>query len=133
MSNFRGYYMKIGDVIFNDPSPLRDTFKYAPALVQVGDSSVLASAKLSLKVLPHDRAKIWCEFPPLTRKQYKRYWDALHSDAGGHGMYLTIEVYDDKADRYVTDTFYHNDLMATPINLGGETMIKMDAFELIGH
>lgn len=133
MSNFKGYYMKIGDVIFNDPSPLKDAFKFAAALVQVGDSSVLASGKLSTKVLPHDRSKIWCEFPVMTEAQFRRYWRALHSDAGGHGMYLTIEVYDQATDTYITDTFYHNDLMYSPVMYQGERMVKMDAFELIGH
>lgn len=133
MSNFKGYYMKIGDVIFNDPSPLKDSFKFAAALVQVGDSSVLASGKLSTKVLPHDRSKIWCEFPVMTEVQFRKYWRALHSDPGGHGMYLTIEVYDQATDSYITDTFYHNDLMYSPVMYQGERMVKMDSFELIGH
>lgn len=130
---FNGYYMKIGNVTFNNPSPLRETFKFAPALVQVGDSYVLASGKLHTKVLPHTRAKIWCEFPPMTEAQYRTYWNALHSDEGGSGMFLTIEVYDQSTDSYVTDTFYHTDIMATPITYGGQRMVKMDPLELIGH
>lgn len=131
--NYKGYYLKVGSVIFNDPSPKRDTFKYAPELVQVGDSKVLASGKLSIKVLPHCRRKIWVDLPPLTMTQYRKYWDALHSDAGGHGMYLSVEVYDDTKDAYVTDIYYHNDLETTPMYLSGEMMIKIEAFELIGH
>lgn len=133
MSNFKGYYMKIGSVEFNDPSPKRETWKFAPELVQVGDSQVLASGKLSIKVLPHTRRKIWVDLPPLNLRQYKAYWNALHSDAGKHGMYLKVEAYDDKTDKYITDTYYHNDLMVSPIYLGGQTMFKIDAFELIGH
>ena len=133
MSNFKGYYMRIGNCKFNSPSPKRETWKFAPASVQVGDSSVLANGKLSIKVLPHDRSKIWCEFPPMTPSQFQTYWAALHSDAGGHGMYLTIEVYDDSTDRYITDTYYHNDLIYTPVTYAGQRMIKIDAFELIGH
>lgn len=133
MSNFKGYYMRIGDCTFNNPAPLRGSWKFAPRLVQVGDSGVVASGKLKIKVLPHDRSKIWCEFPIMTPEQYRIYWDALHSDPGGQGMYLTIEVYDHATDSYITDTFYHNDLMASPIHYGGQEMIKMDAFELIGH
>lgn len=133
MSNFKGYYMKIGGVEFNNPSPIKDGFKFAGALVQVGDSNVLASGKLSTKVLPHDRAKIWCDFPPMTEEQFRIYWRALHSDSSGHGMYLTIEVYDQALDRYITDTFYHNDLMYSPVMYAGQRMVKIDAFELIGH
>lgn len=133
MSNFKGYYMRIGDCKFNSPSPLRETFKFSPKLVQVGDSEVVASGRLKIKVLPHDRSKIWCEFPVMTPEQYRKYWRALHSDPGGQGMYLKVEVYDDSTDTYVTDTYYHTDLGHTPITYGGREMIKMDSFELIGH
>ena len=130
---FAGYYMKIGNCTFTNPSPLRETWKFAPKLVQVGDSKVLASGKLSTKVLPHDRSKIWVEFPVMTPEQFRVYWTALHSDSGGHGMYLTIQVYDDSTDTYVTDTYYHTDLQYTPIIYGGKRMIKLDPIELIGH
>lgn len=133
MSNFKGYYMKIGSCKFQSPSPLRETWKFTDELVQVGDSSVLASGKLSIKVLPHTRRKIWVEFPIMTPEQFRNYWNVLHSDSGKRGMYLKIEAYDDAHDRYVTDTYYHNDLMYTPIYYGGRRMIKMDGFELIGH
>lgn len=133
MSNFRGYYMKIGSCEFTSPSPLRDSWKFAPALVQVGKSEVLASGKLSTKVLPHDRSKIWCEFPVMTPEQFRTYWTALHSDAGGKGMYLTVEAYDDATDTYITDTYYHTDFEYKPITYGGQRMIKFESFELIGH
>lgn len=130
---FNGYYIKIGDCNFTNPSPMKDGYKFAPKLVQVGDSKVLASGKLSTKVLPHDRSKIWVEFPPMTPEQFRTYWSALHSDSGGHGMFLTVEAYDDTTDSYVTDTYYHTDFEYSPVNLGGQRMIKMESFELIGH
>jgi hypothetical protein len=130
---FNGYYMKIGNCNFTNPSPIKDGFKFAPKLVQVGDSKVLASGKLSTKVLPHDRSKIWVEFPPMTPQQFRTYWNALHSDSGGHGMYLRVQVYDDSTDSYITDTYYHTDFEYSPVNLGGQRMIKLESFELIGH
>ena len=133
MSNFRGYWLKVEGVVFNNPSPKRETFKFAPALVQVGQSYVLASGRLHTKVLPHDRSKIWCDFPPMTPEQSKVYWDALHGDQAGQGMYLTVEVYDETNDEYVTDTYYHNDLMKKPVIYGGQVMVVYEPFELIGH
>jgi hypothetical protein len=130
---FAGYYMKIGNCNFTTPSPLRDKFKFAPKLVQVGKSEVLASGKLSTKVLPHDRSKIWVEFPVMTPEQFRVYWAALHSDSGGHGMFLTVQAYDETTDSYITDTYYHTDFEYTPIIYGGKRMIKMESFELIGH
>ena len=130
---FNGYYMKIGNVVFIKPSPRRDTFKFAPALVQAGDSYVLASGRLHTKILPHDRRKLWCEFPPMTPSQFRVYWNALHGDASGKGMALTVEAFDESIDDYVTDTYYHNDLMYRPIYYGGQRMIIIEPFELIGH
>ena len=133
MNNFKGYWLKVGNVVFNDPSPLIDTFKFAPRLVQVGDSSVLASGRLSVKVLPHDRAKIWCEFPPMRIDQAKRYREALFGDAGGQGMYITVEAYDISSDSYITDTFYHTDVEWRPIHMGGQWLAKLEPVDLIGH
>ena len=130
---FNGYYMKIGNCNFTSPSPKRDTFKVAPALVQVGDSYVLASGKLHMPVLAHDRVKLWCEFPPMTPSQFRTYWSALHSDASGKGMFLTVEYYDESSDSYKSDTFYHNDLSYRPITYGGQRMIIFEPFDLIGH
>lgn len=133
MSNFRGYYMKCNGCTFQSPSPLRDKWKFAPKLVEVADASTTASGKLTIKVLPHSRSKIWCEFPVMTPEQFRVYWAALKGDQPARGMYLSIEVYDESKDQYVTDTYYHNDLQYTPITYGGKRMIKLDAFELIGH
>ncbi len=133
MSNFRGYWLKVEGVIFDSPAPKRDTFKFAPALVQVGKSYVLASGRLHTKPLPHDRRKIWCDFPPMTPEQSKIYWDALHGDEAGKGMAITVEVYDETNDEYVEDTYYHNDLEKKPITYQGQYMVQYEPFELIGY
>ena len=133
MSNFRGYYMKCDGCTFQSPSPLREKWKFAPKLVEVADASTVASGMLTIKVLPHSRSKIWCEFPPMTPEQFRVYWAALKGDDPPQGMYLPIEVYDDSKDQYVTDTYYHNDLVYTPVTYEGRRMIKIDPFELIGH
>lgn len=133
MSNFKGYWMKCNGCTFQNPSFKREGFKFAPYLISVADATTTASGALTMKVLPHIRSKIWCSFPPMTPEQYAVYRDALKLDRGGEGMYLTIEVYDVDKDAYVTDTYYHTDIMKTPIWLGGQMMIKLDDFELIGH
>ena len=48
-------------------------------------------------------------------------------------MYLPIDVYDDTTDSYLTDVYYHNDLVYTPVTYQGTRMIQIDDFELIGH
>ena len=118
--NFQGYYMRIGDCTF-------------PELVQVTDAGVLASGKLNIKVLPHARRKIWCGFPPMTPEQFRVYWNALHSDSTGKGMYLTVEAWDESTNSYITDTYYHNDLQYRDVNYGGRRMVVIDDFQLIGH
>lgn len=131
--NFKGYYMKINGCTFQDPSIKRESWKFAPKLVQVTDAGVLASGKLNIKVLPHTRSKIWCEFPPMTPTQFRVYYNALMGDSLGAGMYLPVEAWDETTNSYVTDTYYHNDLQYKDIIYGGRRMIVMDAFELIGH
>lgn len=132
-TNYAGYYLMVQGVPFNNPSPKRETFKYAPELVMVGESYRLASGLLHTSVLPHTAKKVWVELPPLTQAQYQTYWNALHADAGGKGMYLTCRVYNDATDSYDEDTFYHNDLMVKPVSYGGQMMYIIEAFELIGH
>lgn len=131
--NFKGYYMKINGCTFQNPSIKRETWKFAPKLIQVIDAGVLASGRLQIKVLPHSRRKIWCEFPPMTPEQFRVYWTALMGDASGVGMYLEVEAWDESTNSYITDTYYHNDLQYKDIIYGGRRMIVMDAFELIGH
>lgn len=133
MSNFKGYYMKCNGCTFRNPSFKREGFKFAPKLIQVADATTTASGHLTMKVLPHIRSKIWCSFPPMTPEQFRVYYNALGLGGSGAGMYLTIEVYDDSTDSYVTDTYYHNDIMYTPVIYQGQRMIKIDDFELIGH
>lgn len=133
MSNFKGYWMKCNGCTFQNPSFKRGGFKFAPCLVEVADATTTASGVLSIKVLPHTRSKIWCSFPPMTPEQYAIYRDALHLNEGGPSMYLKIEVYDIDRDMYVTDTYYHTDIMKTPVYEGGRFMIEVDDFELIGH
>lgn len=133
MSNFRGYYMKCNNCTFQSPSFKREGFKFAPKLVQVADATTTASGKLTVKVLDHARSKIWCSFPPMTPEQFRVYYNALRLDQAGPSMYLSIEVYNDAMDRYETDTYYHTDIMYTPVIYEGRRMIKIDDFELIGH
>lgn len=133
MSNFKGYYMKCNGCTFQNPSLKREGFKFAPNLVEVADATTTASGALTIKVLPHTRKKIWCSFPVMTPEQFRVYWNALRGDDAGQGMYLQIEAYSDAHDAYITDTYYHNDLVYTPIIYEGRRMIKIDDFELIGH
>lgn len=134
MSNFKGYYMKCNGCTFQNPSFKREGFKFAPKLVQVADATTTANGKLTMKVLPHTRSKIWCSFPPMTPEQFRTYYHALEMNkSGASNMSLSIEVYDDATDRYVTDTYYHTDIMYTPVYYQGERMILIDDFELIGH
>ena len=134
MSNFRGYYMKCNGCTFQNPSFKREGFKFAPRLVQVADATTTANGELTVKVLPHDRSKIWCSFPPMTPEQFRVYYNALEMDeSGANNMYLSIEVYNDATDSYVTDTYYHTDIMYKPVTYQGQRMIVIDDFELIGH
>ena len=134
MSNFKGYYMKCNGCTFQNPSFKREGFKFAPKLVQVADATTTANGALTMKVLPHTRSKIWCSFPPMTPEQFRTYYQALEmNETGASNMSLRIEVYDDATDSYVTDTYYHTDIMYKPVYYQGERMILIDDFELIGH
>ena len=133
MSNFKGYYMKCNGCTFQNPSLRREGFKFAPKLVQVADATTTASGKLTMKVLPHVRSKIWCSFPPMTPEQFRVYYRALDMANSGTGMALKIEAYHDVTDSYITDTYYHTDIMWKPVTYQGQRMIVIDDFELIGH
>ena len=130
---FNGYYMKIGNCTFQNPSFNREGFKYAPRLIEVADATTTADGALTIKVLPHVRKKIWCSFPPMTPAQFRVYWNALKGNEAGPTMYLNVEVYNDAIDDYETDTVYHTDLEYIPIIYQGERMIQIEDFELIGH
>lgn len=128
MSNFRGYYVKIGNCTFTNPSPKRDGLLIMPHLVQTADSGVLASGKLDIKVLPHTRTKIQMQFPVMTKSQYETYYSVIMSS-----MALTVEYYNEGIDEYETGTFYHNDMQYKPIIYNGERMIDMQEIHLIEH
>ena len=128
MSNFRGYYVKIGNCTFTDPSPKRDGLLIMPHLVQTADSGVLASGKLDIKVLPHTRTKIQMQFPIMTKTQYQTYYSVIMSS-----MALTVEYYNEGIDDYETGTFYHNDMQYKPIIYNGQRMIDMQEIHLIEH
>lgn len=132
-NNFRGYYMKCNGCTFQNPSFKREGFKFAPNLIQVTDAGQVASGKLSIKVLPHIRRKIWCSFPPLTQEQYREYAKILRLKDAGQSMRLTIEAYDDMSDSYITDVYYHTDIIQTPVYYNGEKYVIVDDFELIGY
>lgn len=131
---FNGYYMKCNGCTFQNPSFKREGFKYAPRLVQVADATTTANGALTMKVLPHDRRKIWCSFPPMTPAQFRVYYNALKMNlSGANNMALSIEVYNEGLDIYETDTYYHTDIMYKPVTYQGQRMIVIDDFELIGH
>lgn len=134
MSNYKGYQMKCNGCTFQSPSFKREGFKFAPRLIQVADATTTADGALTMKVLSHDRSKIWCSFPPMTPEQFRVYYKALEMDkSGANNMKLSVEVYDDATDSYVTDIYYHTDIMYKPVTYQGQRMIVIDDFELIGH
>lgn len=128
MSNFRGYYVKIGNCDFNNPAPKRDGLLIQPHLVQTADSGVLASGRLEIKVLPHTRTKIQMQFPVMTKEQYQNYYNVIMQS-----MYLPVEYYNEGIDAYETGTFYHNDMQYKPIIYDGKHMIDMQEIHLIEH
>ena len=128
MSNFRGYYVKIGNCNFTNPAPKRDGLLIQPHLVQTADSGVLASGRLEIKVLPHTRTKIQMQFPVMTPEQYETYYSVIMAS-----MYLTVEYYNQGIDDYETGTFYHNDMQYKPIKYQGREMIDMQEIHLIEH
>lgn len=128
MSNFRGYYVKIGNCEFNNPAIKRDGLLIQPHLVQTADSGVLASGRLEIKVLPHTRTKIQMQFPVMTKEQYQNYYNVIMQS-----MYLPVEYYNEGIDAYETGTFYHNDMQYKPIIYDGKHMIDMQEIHLIEH
>lgn len=128
MSNFRGYYVKIGNCDFTNPAPKRDGLLIQPHLVQTADGGVTASGKLEIKVLPHTRTKIEMQFPVMTLEQYQTYYSVIMSS-----MYLIVEYYNQGIDRYETGTFYHNDMKYKPIKYQGREMIDMQEIHFIEH
>ena len=134
MSNFRGYYIRIGDCTFSSPAIKREGYKCTPRIVMVTDEERVASGKLIIKPLEHRPSKLFVTFPIMTPEQYRYYCKAFRGQlTGEHEMYLTIEYYDDEVDEYRVGTFYHTDINHTPIIYGGQRMIIMDEIRLIEH
>lgn len=127
MSNFKGYYFKIGDCNFTSPSPKRDGYQVQPHLVQVTEAGRVASGKLIIKELPHRPTKIVIQFPIMTPEQFKIYYSVLDN------MYLKVTYYNDAKDKYETATMYHSDITYKPIIYEGRRMISVDQFSLIEH
>ena len=128
MSNYAGYYVKIGDCNFTNPAPKREGLLIQPHLVQTADSGVLASGALEIKVLPHTRTKIQMDFPVMTKAQYETYYNVIMSS-----MYLEVEYYNEGIDEYETGIFYHNDMQYKPVIYNGQRMIEMQEIHLIEH
>ena len=134
MSNFKGYYVKIGECNFSNPAMKREGYKCTPRIVQVTDEQRLASGKLIIKPLDHTPSKLFMTFPIMTPEQYQYYCKAFRGKlTNEHQMYLTVEYYDDEEDAYYTGTFYHTDIDGTPVIYGGKRMILMPEIRLIEH
>ena len=130
MSNYNGYYIKIGNCTFMDPPPKRDGLLILPHLVQTANSGVVASGRLEIKVLPHARTKIQVQFPIMTKTQFQTYYDAI-MNTGNKGMNVQLQYYNEGIDDYEIGEFYHNDLQYKPIVWNGEEMIDMQEIHFI--
>lgn len=134
MSNFRGYYIKIGDCTFSSPAIKREGYKCTPRIVMVTDEERVASGKLIIKPLEHRPTKLSITFPVMTPEQYRYYCKAFRGKLTNEPeMYLTVEYYDDEEDAYHTGIFYHTDIKETPVIYGGQRMIVMETISLIEH
>ena len=131
---FNGYYLRIGECTFQNPAIKREGFIITPRIVQVTENKVLASGKLSVKVLEHKPTKIAITFPVMTAEQMRYYKRAFRGELTGEDeMYLTVEYYDEELDGYVTGTFYHTDLVYTPVIYNGQRMVLIDTVSLIEY
>lgn len=131
---FQGYYLKIGSCTFQSPAIKREGYKLNPRIVQVTDSKVLASGKISIKELPHKPTKITVEFPVMTPSQWAYYASAFRGALTGEDeMYLTVTYFDSEVDNYRTGTFYHGDLSFTETTYEGQRMLLVDAISLVEH
>ena len=132
MSNFNGYYLKIGTCTFQNPAIKREGFKILPKLVQVINEKRTASGKLYIKPLPHKPTKIEINFPVMTPEQYRVYKQAFRGELTNEPeMELTVEYYDEDTDSYLTGTFYHTDISYKPVYYGGQRMLELDTVKLI--
>lgn len=131
---FQGYYLKIGGCNFQSPAIKREGYNVNSKIVQVTDEKVLASGKLSIKELEHKPTKISITFPVMTWAQMRYYKQAFRGELSAQDeMYLTVEYYDLETDTYLTGTFYHTDLVYTPVIYNGQHMVLVDTVKLIEH
>ena len=134
MSNFRGYYIRIGDCSFLNPAIKREGYRCTPRIVQVTDEERLASGKLIIKPLEHQPSKLYVTFPIMKPEQFQYYCRAFRGKlTGEQEMYLTIEYYNDEDDAYYTGTFYHTDIDYQPVIYNGQRMILMSEIRFIEH
>lgn len=134
MSNFKGYYIKIGDCNFSSPAIQREGYQFTPRIVMVTDEERVASGKLIIKPLEHRPTKMSITFPVMTTEQFRYYCKAFRGKlTDEHEMHLTVEYYDDEEDAYYVGTFYHTDIKETPVIYNGRRMILMDTISLIEH
>lgn len=128
---FNGYFLKIGNYKFDNPAIKREGLKITPRIVQVTETKVLASGKLSVKKLQHQPTILNIEFPIMTFEQARKLKRALRGEESNEDeMYLTVEWYDIENDDYKTGTFYHTDLIYTPVIYNKEWMALVDAVSL---
>lgn len=125
MSNFKGYFFRIGSCYFNSPLPKRDGYEVMPHIVQTTESGRVASGKMIIKELEHRPTKITITFPVMKPEQFRNYYAVLDR------MDLNVEYYNEASDSYETGIMYHTDLKYKPIYLSGERMIEFEQFSLI--
>ena len=70
----------------------------------------------------------------MTLAQMRYYKQAFRGELTGQDeMYLTVEYYDLETDTYKTGTFYHTDLVYTPVIYNGMQMVLVDTVKLIEY
>lgn len=134
MTNYKGYFVKIGDCKFQSPAIKREGYTLNTRIVQVTDNQVTASGKLVIKPLPHKPTKITMEFPVMTVEEFRYYAKAFRGELTNEDeMFLTVEYYDMEKDVYKTGTFYHTDIVPHPVIYDGEFKIVLDTISLVEH
>ena len=125
---FNGYFLKIGNYI---PTIKREGLKITPRIVQVTETKVLASGKLSVKKLQHQPTILNIDFPIMTFEQARKLKRVFRGEETGEDeMYLTVEWYDIEEDNYKIGTFYHTDLVYTPVWYSNQWMALVDSISL---
>lgn len=134
MSNFQGYYIKIGNCTFQNPAIKREGYRCTPRIVMVTDEQRLASGKLIIKPLEHKPSKLYITFPVMKPEEFQYYSKAFRGQLTEEDeMYLTVTYYNDEDDTYYTGTFYHTDIDYKPVIYNKTRMIVMSEIKLIEH